>query len=351
MRRNTPLFLRFFGLDVIMLAITAVVVASAAFAQPRAPGGDVETNSASAPDSNFTLGDCPDDLLRQAWLKEQPLQTAAVEAEVLALCTERAEAIAAFLRKRVLLDAALGRLQGPTSADATLTPQSPSLPESQVEALRAEVGALKDRIARLEREPQQPETEERLDQLRADLEVAEAELNLATETAPAETPADSGSNEAQAAQDPAAINLPDTSRVPQGSSNAAQPSTTAIPVSLPERPPVWNVLYAIRSADGPWQVALQATREIPITIPATDPNEPPTIRWQTHVDEPVTLAVNDKLSDGRTLLAVTDEGVTLGDPAARAVAQDLIPFEIDTTPGTLEWSYIKIPIKEEKEDG
>ena len=343
MRRNTSLFLRFLGLDVIILAITAVVVASAAFAQPRAPGGDVETNSASAPDSNFTLGDCPDDLLRQAWLKEQPLQTAAVEAEVLALCTERAEAIAAFLRKRVLLDAALGRLQGPTSADATLTPQSPSLPESQVEALRAEIGALKDRIARLEREPQQPETEERLNQLRADLEVAEAELNLAT---PAETPADSELREGQAAQDPAAINLPDTSRVPQGSSNAAQPSTTAIPVSLPERPPVWNVLYAIRSADGPWQVALQATREIPITIPATDPNEPPTIRWQTHVDEPVTLAVNDKLSDGRTLLAVTDEGVTLGDPAARAVAQDFIPFEYDPTPGTLEWKVIK----EEKDD-
>ena len=343
MRRNTSLFLRFFGLDVIMLAITAVVVASAAFAQPRALGGDVETNSASGPESNFTLGDCPDDLLRQAWLKEQPLQTAAVEAEVLALCTERAEAIAAFLRKRVLLDAALGRLQGPTSADATLTPQSPSLPESQVEALRAEIGALKDRIARLEREPQQPETEERLNQLRADLEVAEAELNLAT---PAETPADSELREGQAAQDPAAINLPDTSRVPQGSSNAAQPSTTAIPVSLPERPPVWNVLYAIRSADGPWQVALQATREIPITIPATDPNEPPTIRWQTHVDEPVTLAVNDKLSDGRTLLAVTDEGVTLGDPAARAVAQDFIPFEYDPTPGTLEWKVIK----EEKDD-
>ena len=343
MRRNTSLFLRFFGLDVIMLAITAVVVASAAFAQPRALGGDVETNSASGPESNFTLGDCPDDLLRQAWLKEQPLQTAAVEAEVLALCTERAEAIAAFLRKRVLLDAALGRLQGPTSADATLTPQSPSLPESQVEALRAEIGALKDRIARLEMEPQQPETEERLNQLRADLEVAEAELNLAT---PAETPADSELREGQAAQDPAAINLPDTSRVPQGSSNAAQPSTTAIPVSLPERPPVWNVLYAIRSADGPWQVALQATREIPITIPATDPNEPPTIRWQTHVDEPVTLAVNDKLSDGRTLLAVTDEGVTLGDPAARAVAQDFIPFEYDPTPGTLEWKVIK----DEKDD-
>ena len=343
MRRNTSLFLRFFGLDVIMLAITAVVVASAAFAQPRALGGDVETNSASGPESNFTLGDCPDDLLRQAWLKEQPLQTAAVEAEVLALCTERAEAIAAFLRKRVLLDAALGRLQGPTSADATLTPQSPSLPESQVEALRAEIGALKDRIARLEMEPQQPETEERLNQLRADLEVAEAELNLAT---PAETPADSELREGQAAKDPAAINLPDTSRVPQGSSNAAQPSTTAIPVSLPERPPVWNVLYAIRSADGPWQVALQATREIPITIPATDPNEPPTIRWQTHVDEPVTLAVNDKLSDGRTLLAVTDEGVTLGDPAARAVAQDFIPFEYDPTPGTLEWKVIK----EEKDD-
>ena len=351
MRRNTSLFLRFFGLDVIMLAIAAVVVASAAFAQPRALGGDTEANTVSDPGATFTLGDCPDDLLRQAWLEEQPLQTAAVEAEVLALCTERAEAIAAFLRKRVLLDATVGRVQAPTSAGAISTPQSSSLPESQVEALRAEISALNDRIARLESEPQQPETEERLNQLRADLEVAEAELNLATETAPAETPTDSELREGQAAQDPAAIDLPDTSRVPQGSSNAAQPSTTAIPVSLPERPPVWNVLYAIRSADGPWQVALQATREIPITIPATDPNEPPTIRWQTHVDEPVTLAVNDKLSDGRTLLAVTDDGVTLGDPAARAVAQDLIPFEIDTTPGTLEWSYIKIPIKEEKEDG
>ena len=347
MTPNTSLFLRIVivGLDVIMLAIAAtVVVASAAFAQPRAPGGDPEANSISDPDPNFTLGDCPDDLLRQAWLAEQPLQTAAVEAEVLALCTERAEAIAAFLRKRVLLDAALGRLQTPTSSGATSTPRSPSLPESQVEALRTEIGALNDRIARLESEPQQPETEERLNQLRADLEVAETELALAGAAAPTGIPSDAGSDAAQSVPESASSSSSNTSLAqPPGSANEAQPATTFTPTG---RPPVWNVLYAVRSADGPWQVALQATREIPISIPAADPNVPPTIHWQTTLDEPVTLSVNDKLTDGRTLLAVTDEGVTLGNPSARAVAQDLIPFDYDPTPGTLEWRVIK-----EEEDG
>ncbi len=330
--------------------------------------------TAPARSSGFDLGDCPDDLLRQAWLEEQPLQMAAVEAEVLALCTERAEAIAGFLRTRALQDAALGRLQG-SRTSPPVAPRAPATaPTSPViRDLTVKVNALTARIARLEAAPEGGAPEDALHQLR--LELATAQDALVAARAAEEATGD--------ASGPAPQDLPHVSPHIQGSAAAtARPNTLAdaIAQELADRPddpeatstdqpersnglarvaasghaladarPIeWQVVHAVRRGDGPWSVRLRGAREVAIPVPGATPEDPPTLRWQTVTEPPVTRRVGETLPDGSILQAVTRDGVRLRAPAAagtRSGSKDaLLPFASgeDTAPGTLDWKVIRI---------
>ena len=106
-----------------------------------------------------------------------PLEAEAVEREVLALCTERSEAMARLLRSQVGLDDALNLVRAPVAGSGAGPAQAAA--DDRVERLRSEVATLKSRISRLEGEPERPETEATLADLRAQLATAETDLELA----------------------------------------------------------------------------------------------------------------------------------------------------------------------------
>ena len=412
---------------VITLAVMTTGIAGFAqetsdFAQETAGFAQETAGFAQETYSGFDIGDCPDELLKRVWIEEHPLQAAAVEKEIIVLCTERAEAISAFLNTRIAQDVLLAKIwaEEPISESAPVSqsilqasaPDSApdSIPDDQVELLRVEVENLKTRIASLEGQPVNPETEVRLEDLHAELAHAENRLKSAenenieairnqsediTTTGEAriseyENPVymiedirDNAGNtelnnispvslnvnagdsageflieqiqetvdsepkkdikrhmtagEVRAAFEPivAMLNplLPKTA-------NAMVPPAK-IPQIMPERPARWEMLYATRAGNGPWKVSLQATRQNAITIPSTDPNMPATIQWETVVDAPEILDLNESLSDGRILLEVTDRGVLLGTESGDDGAIDFISFRPDSSPGILEWKVEK----------
>ena len=360
--------------------------------------------------SEFDIGDCPDELLKQAWIEEHPLQAAAVEREIIVLCTERAEAITAFLKTRIAQDIVLARIwaEEPIPESAPISQQiqqdyvpdsiSDFVPDEQVELLRVEIEDLKTRIASLEGQPVDLETEVRLENLHAELALAEGQLKIAEnenenenenieaegnqsedtpvievlhddfvnteqdEILPESSDADDSTKEfsfeqmqetfesapgkymtADKARDviaPLGTMLNHLNQLFPGTANASV-SSTITPQIIPERPARWEMLYAIRAGNGPWKVSLQATRQNAVHVPSVDPDTPPVIQWETVVDAPEILALNDSLSDGRVLLEVTDRGVLLGTNSGDDSTSDFISFRPDSSPGILEWKIEK----------
>ena len=368
--------------------------------------------------SGFDIGGCPDKLLKKAWIEEHPLQAAAVEKEIIVLCTERAEAISAFLQTRIAQDILLARIWAeepiPESAPVTQSiPQASAsdfvpdfVPDDQVELLRVEIEDLKTRIASLEGQPENPETGVRLENLHAELALAEDQLKIAEnkntsieaegnqpgDTSAIEVIHDDSANTESDGILPESVDTESDGILPEsvdtdgsatefsfeqiqetfqsasekymtvdkardvfaplgtmanhlnqlfpGTANAAI-SSAIIPQVLPERPARWEMLYAIRAGDGPWKVSLQATRQNAVTIPSIDPDMPATIQWETIVDDPEILSLNETLSDGRVLLEVTERGVLLGTESGDDGASDFISFRPDSSPGILEWKVEK----------
>ena len=385
------------------LLIPLLALAPAASAQIT----PLDESAAPPPtDLRGTLGECPADLLRQAWGVSPALSAAAVESEALAICTERSEAIEGAVMAQVRLDRAVARLL----ARAPTGPVAGPGPESQVDILHAEVGALKARIARLEAAPEQPDTAATLDGLRDDLARTEGELaraqstgqaipapgepQMSSNTAAVDVPTDhqararedepewNGAAQAAPADpaqepDPDVITMtvlpsvaqntgpepaaatpatpapgaPDTPGQPAAARIAAPAAAQPAPDSgsaargglPPDRPTAWQVIHAVRQGEGPWRVRLRGTREIALSVPGATPEDPPVLRWQSITDPPVTRTVGDTLPGGLVLRAVTDEGVTLGDPIAPG-APVLLSFtsEGDSAPGDLEWQVINL---------
>ena len=368
-----------------------------------AQSGTPAASPDSSPDVRATLGDCPADLLRRAWTEMLPLEAEAVEREVLALCTERSEAIKRFLDAQAGLDGALAVLRAPAPAAGTPSAADSAAANDRLERLRTEIAALRGRIARLEGEPERPETEASLAELRAELAAAEAGLARAEEAAGVLPPA-SGETGAAGDETPPAMEFaapgpgttPDSGLPGDPSASPAAAAGSAIPIQpaagdvlhallppgtpsdapasatpqvsgdlpppgaspagphfpasaaaepgsglLSEGPTDWRVVHAVRRDGGPWHVLLQGAREIEVRIPGATPEDPDIVRWQPVVDPPVALAVGDSLPDGRTLLAVTPEGVTLAGPATRHAQPVLVPFATaeDSAPGTLDWDF------------
>ena len=323
-----------------------LVLPSTGHAQASRPiGADPD----GPPDIRASLGECRDDLLRDAWNDILPLEAEAVEREVLALCTERAEAIARFLAAQERLDGALAERR------AAAVNAEPGPDDADMERLRGEIESLRSRIARLEGQPEGPETDTALADLRGDLAVAEAELarmegGEETSSGAADVPppvaavTDAGEDEPSATEiappppgDQVADSLPPPGTDPTGETPV--PEAEAAPVFPSEGPAEWRVVHAVRRDGGPWQVRLQADRMMPIPVPGATPEAPDTFIFRPVSDPPVTLAVGDILPDGLALMAVTPEGVEIGDPDDPYSEPVLVRFATagDSDPGALEW--------------
>ena len=346
---------------------------SAGLAQASRPIG-------AAPDFRAALGDCPADLLRRAWTEMLPLEAAAVEREVLALCTERAEAMAGFLAAQERLDGELAERRA-MSRSSEAPPASPAAGDARMERLRGEIDSLRSRIARLEGEPERPETEARLAGLRGELAAARSDLaELEGGDAPpgnpgVAPPGTAAAGDAGAGGPPAADPLPPPGTEPVA---AAVPGAQAVPgppsaddsaFSVPppeapgtlvsaaqaqaapaprEGPTEWQLVFAARGADGPWHVRLQGRREMSVCETETasadgDGAVTAEVRCRTVTVPvpPVDVSVGGTLPDGLALLAVTDEGVEIGDPGDPAPYPLLVPFAAagDSDPGELAWDF------------
>ncbi len=341
-------------------------------------------------DLRALFGDCPRERLTEAWNEIEGLEAAAVELEVLRICTDRAEAIARLMDAQARLDGSLGILRASGSA-LSAVPAS-VVADGRVEGLRSEVASLRVRIARLEGEPEGPETEAALLELRDDLATAEADLARIEEAAvavgsspadglppfgdgtgdeiatpagelppvmagPSELADEAGSSVLppgsvspdQSQTDPSVDSLPPPGTEPpvarldersleragQGPESSPPSSSgmqaAAAPVSEESGRPrdgqaEWRVIHAVRKGDGPWEVLLQGSREIAIQVPGATGEDPPMVHWQPVLDLPVTLLEGERREDGLALLEVAPEGVWVDDPASPDGAPVLVPF-------------------------
>ena len=353
--------------EALSITLLALCLPITAMTQERALGAAPDTRSG---DIRAELGECPTDLLRRAWTEMLPLQSAAVEDEVVDWCTGRTEEIARYIQAETRFKGTLDELTAPVALPDT--PPDPA-PADRVDLLSAEISELRSRIARLEGQPETPETEETLDRLYADLATKEAELakaetglaraqeQLVAEQAPEQTGPVSSDAVEQAVKDPVeevqtateAEQPPGVDRlvIPSpgaGSPPMAPPREVTLP---PDRKTEWQVIHAVRKGDEPWTVQFQGSREIAISGTGPTPEDPPSIRWQVVTDPPVTVTVGETLPDGMILKDVTKAGVHLA-PAKDLIgalsplaAQDaeplLIPFISDPAPGTLQWDVRK----------
>ena len=312
-----------------------------------------------------------------------PLEAAAVEREVLALCTERSEAMAAFMAAQERLDGALAERRASAAASSGSAPEAdPGRDDTRMERLRGEIESLRSRIARLEGQPERPETDAALAGLHDELATAEADLaQLEGGAAPAGNPdvpppGSVAAGDAAAGDPPAADPLPPpgtepvAATTPDAQAVPGPPSTDDAVASVPppgtllspnpaqaapgpqEGPTEWQVVFAARGADGPWRVRLQGRREISFPVPVAAAADgdgdgaamiPTEVRWRTvtESDPPVDVSVGGTLPDGLEVLAVTDEGVALGDPGDPDAAPVLVRFATagDSEPGALAWDF------------
>ena len=312
-----------------------------------------------------------------------------MEREVLALCIERSRQVRDWADALASGRAAIAAISGAPVPDGP----APDLSADQVAALETEIADLRTRIARLEGAPEQPETAGALAGLRGELATAEAALaqarsaqaplpqpgavdriaEPAEETPDAARPSPAGAPDPTTAQTAPAEAVPVTARpdpepdpgrtgsppvtpasetavpvtptsvtpapvAPSPPTNVASPTGPQGPEALPpDRPTRWQLVHAVRRGEAPWQVRLQGSREIAISVPGATAEDPPTVRWQVVSDPPVTVAVGERLPDGLILEAVSVQAVVLRDPLTPDAPPLRLLFEKDPAPGALDW--------------
>ena len=287
-----------------------------------------------------------------------PLEAEVVEREVVALCTERSEAIARFLESQATLDVAVAALLRPSPAASAGPPSdaTPAASDERVERLRGEIAGLRARISRLEGEPERPETGPALAALRAELAEAQADLASiegAGTDAVAAAPDDAVPVPSEATADPPAPDQAASLPPPGAEPPDASPAVAAEAAAVEPRsgPTEWRVIHAVRAEGGPWRVRLQASRKISLRVPVpsvadgdggTAAVTETRLRTVVESDPPFTATVGEILPDGMALRAVTPEGVKIGDPDDPDAEPVTVPFGAadDFQPGAADWDFL-----------
>ena len=367
-RRSGLVFLGGLSLALALASLSPVA------AQVRPLGASLITDNTPA-DLRTTLGDCPATLLRDAWTEMLPLEAAAVEREVLALCTERAEAMAEFLAAQAELDKSLRLARAvPDTAENTAENTGAAIP-APIQAVRAEVEGLRSRIARLESSPERPETAANLARLRAELAAAETTLRTVSNDAATKSDADALLPRGGTAAATPSVNLGQDAVAPASTATTAIPYTDdrgLPPSTIPSRSPIaavtaavtgiatpavaaplppedlrraeqWSVVHVIRTPAGAWQAMVQFAYEQGYREPGLTPEDPPTVRWQPIVDPPQTVQVGADIGGGWQLVAVTATAVELRHKAADREPIRL-PLTTDPTPGEFSWEVRRLAV-------
>ena len=360
-----------------------------------AQSGPLGSEAAEQAGQGAGLGECRRDLLLDAWNEMGALEAAAVEDEVIAICAERTELIARLVEQQSRLDGALAVLRAPGAAPPVAAP-APAVADDRVDTLRQEIASLRTRIAVLEGEPEGPETAAALAELRAELVTAQADLERIEDpgvagtaapeddlppvlgetdgeiapAVPAAPPVVAGlsrsvddlipplmrsespfSDVPQAEAEAEVLgdrgSVPDDPLAPPGAAPAGREAALDPEDSVQVRNRAWQVIHAVRSDGGEWEIRLQATREEAAVDPdplSENPGSavvPPFVRWFPVLDPPVTRAVGEVLPDGLTVLAVTSDGVELGNPEDPDSAPTVVPFATgdESAPGTADWEF------------
>ena len=283
------------GALVALVGLLAIPLAATGQSRPLGPGGSTDLRT--------TLGDCPVVALRAAWGDMMPLEAVAVEAEVLRLCTERAEAINRFLGTQVELDAAVAGLHVPARDLRTST----SSGASALNALRDENDTLRARIKQLEIEPgtiQNPDSA---------APPSSAPVDIAARPVPA----------------------PGFDIAPPGLP-LRKAGILAADAATARTRKEWQVLYTVRAAEGPWRAALLGVGGEFITLP--DLSDGLRTEWRSTVDGPFTRTIGDTLPDGQRIAAITEYGVHLS--AGETRSSDSGPTTgliVDSTPVAAPW--------------
>ncbi len=260
-------------------AASCVAALSLALTAPLATAEDSRPFGVT-PEVSVRLGDCPVAALRRAWDGLDTLEALAVEEEVLRLCTDRAERIAAFLEAQGAIDTAMTGLLPPP-------PDGGPGPDMSFDA-----------------EPVDPV------------------LRPAPDSDPA-APTDIRTDREPGAPDRETIDSPTptqtvwqvlyTVRAGEGAWTASITGTREVPVPLfPTAPP-----------DG----ALDTASGMPA----------PVFDWITKTDGPLLRKAGDTLPDGRRIARIDAAGVAVGDPGPL----ETLPWVGNTAdsnrPGAAHW--------------
>ena len=342
-------------------------------------GTTVETPALDMPglDVPRLLGNCPVTALRAAWGEMDALEAVAVDEEVLAICTRRAESVTRIMAVQRDFETELGALLAPpdpaapiptsdkpirdiSTSDSSASDSSASDGPGLI-ALQSEVDILSARVAELEGKP---ERAAELPAARAALAEAQARLAEAKRNAgeiPSQgevahtgaepNPAEQGPN---TAPDPVVVDRrPDQ---PPGTGNLTgtiRQLVSDAQVSLPEETLAtetlaWTVIYTVRAGEGPWkaQVLGEGSRAVMLP-PLTDAGEP-RVEWQSFAEGPYLLGEGDALPgdpEGRIVAEITADGV-MARPEM-AVAEAVTPLiwhqgADPMAPGRADWIVTKI---------
>ncbi|MDE0694942.1 MAG: hypothetical protein OXH76_03805 [Boseongicola sp.] len=197
------------------------------------------------------LGPCPVEELRQAWPEMETLERAAVEQEVIRLCTERAVLVGEFLAAHRDLRAALGplvpELPGPVPAPAAGRSRNDVPPADQA----ADVAA----------SPVDPSGQDG------------GLLERLSGTLGFEAVADAPNPPGDQAGDLPFRDLPPPGAVPPEGGDVR---TTALGEADAPAVPAgrsWEVLFTARRSDGAWLAMIRETNPAPLVLPALSPFE------------------------------------------------------------------------------
>ncbi len=295
-------------------AVSVVFAAAVCLTQATAVAQGLNFGGEGRADSfRERIGECPVEQLRAAWGELSPLEGAAVEAEVLRLCTERAELINGFIRAQAGLDIALGGLLAGQAAEReAISGLSPSATANEDAA-----------VSQQQRTPKSvPDATE-----------PAAEAGQTSDWVLAHASGPDSSEYVEAAQEVA------DGRSTGETANAAQSSApdrivleslvSTVPAKLaPSEPPdsSWEALYAVQSGTGPWLALLEGRTCREITKPAAEPGAPALLLTECDSVR-LLIGIGDRLPDGRRVMRISPVAVHVLPPAGEDGFEERVPWK------------------------